>query len=155
LKRTSKKKLDALHDPAKFASAEKFVVDNTGPITEGGLQEALLSGERLCKIFNAWKPGTIKGVNTGSKFAAMHRENISNYLKACAQMSFNKAHLFDTADLYDGKNMPLVVENLMEIQRRFTKGGASSGSAAGGKVCGDCGAAVTGSACGECGAATA
>jgi len=90
---------------------------------EPTLQEALKSGERLCKAANKISPGIIKNINK-QKFAAMQRENISNYLIACKYMAFNKATMFETSDLYEGTNLVAVIENIYELAKRaLRKGG--------------------------------
>jgi len=89
---------------------------------EKTLQEALRSGDRLCKAVNLVAPGIVKKVNK-SKFAAMQRENIASYLAACKYMAFNKAVMFETSDLYDGRNMVLVIENLGELAVRAKRRG--------------------------------
>jgi len=81
---------------------------------EESLQEALKSGVRLCKALNVVFPGTIQKINEKG-LAALQRENISNYLQACASLDFNKSNLYDTNDLYEGRNPVKVVENAHEL----------------------------------------
>jgi len=82
--------------------------------TEENLQEALKSGVRLCNALNLVYPGTIPKVNTKDT-VYMQRENLDKYVKACGRLGFNKSILFDVPDLYDGKNMTKVVENIYEL----------------------------------------
>jgi len=70
--------------------------------TEGTLQAALQNGVRLCQAANKVCPSIVKSINK-QKMAALQRENISSYLKACNSMSFNSANIFETMDLYEGK----------------------------------------------------
>jgi len=84
--------------------------------TEGTLQEQLKSGVRLCNALNLVYPGTIPKINTKDT-VYMERENLDKYIKACARLGFNKSNLFDVPDLYDGKNMTRVVENLVELAK--------------------------------------
>jgi len=100
---------------------------------EKTLQEALKSGERLCKAVNLIAPNIVKNINK-QKFAAMQRENIGAYIAACRAMAFNKAATFETSDLFEGKNMVLVIENLAELsQRAKRKGNLPVPKEAGGK----------------------
>jgi len=46
---------------------------------------------------------------------AMERENVGNYVKACARLGFNKSNLFESNDLFEGKNLTKVVENVFEL----------------------------------------
>jgi cysteine/glycine-rich protein len=89
---------------------------------EKNLHEALKSGVRLCTAANKIAPNVVKNVNK-SNFAAMQRENIAAYIKACTFMSFNKGQMFETADLYDGKNMVQVIENIKALAERAEKRG--------------------------------
>jgi len=81
---------------------------------EESLQEALKNGERLCKALNLVYPATIPKISS-SAVVFSQRENISNYVKGCGRLGFNKSNLFEVADLYDNKNMTKVVENLFEL----------------------------------------
>jgi len=82
--------------------------------TEENLQESLKSGVRLCTALNLVYPGTIPKINTKDT-VYMQRENLDKYVKACGRLGFNKSILFDVPDLYDGKNMTKVVENIYEL----------------------------------------
>ncbi|KAJ2645230.1 Protein kinase of the Mitotic Exit Network, partial [Coemansia sp. RSA 1285] len=44
-------------------------------------------------------------------------ENISNFLAAAQKLGLDSADLFQTVDLYEGKNMPRVVMTLLTIAR--------------------------------------
>jgi len=136
--------------------------------SETTLQEALKSGERLCLVLNKVFPDIIRKVNK-SKFAAAHRENIGNYVSTCKGLNFDKSSLFETADLYDGKNMIQVLQNIDELSYRAARKGEfpslkptnSKGGydvvtvEAGGKkaYCADCGAPHSSFAksCADCG----
>jgi len=90
--------------------------------SEGTLQAALQNGVRLCQAANKVAPGIVKSINK-QKMAALQRENVASYLKACGSMSFNSANIFETTDLYDGKNMVKVVENIYELASKGQKRG--------------------------------
>lgn len=100
---------------------EEFLAEQ---FPEKTLQEALKSGVRLCKAANKVIPGAIKKINTGN-FAAMQRENISAYIKFCNTLAFNKGHMFETADLFDGKNMVQVIENVRALHDKAVHKGVS------------------------------
>lgn len=72
---------------------------------------ALKDGLILCDLVNAVKPGTIKKVNN-SKLAFKQMENIEQFLTAIRNMGVRNTDLFQTVDLYEGKNIPKVVECL-------------------------------------------
>jgi len=81
---------------------------------EDTLQEALKSGVRLCNALNLVYPSSIPKINSKDT-VYMQRENLDKYVKACARLGFNKSLLFDVPDLYDGKNLTKVVENIYEL----------------------------------------
>jgi len=103
------------YDAPRAAKAQKWLEDVLGEkFTEETLQEALKSGARLCNALNLVYPGSIPKVNTKDT-VYMQRENLDKYVKACGRLGFNKSLLFDVPDLYDGKNMTKVVENIYEL----------------------------------------
>jgi len=112
-----KRKLDLKYNSEKEQNAREWLQALLGEtFPESTLQEALQNGMRLCRAANKIAPGSAK-INT-AKFQAAQRENISSYLKACKVFSFNPAEIFETADLYDGKNMVLVIENIYKLAER-------------------------------------
>jgi hypothetical protein len=95
-------------------------------LEEPTLEEALKSGVRLCQALNKVYPGSVRKINE-SKIAFMQIENISNYIKACQVLGFNKSLLFTTGDLYEGKNMTIVADNLYELARMAARKGLGGG----------------------------
>ncbi|KAJ1726528.1 Protein kinase of the Mitotic Exit Network, partial [Coemansia biformis] len=80
------------------------------------LRESLRDGVVLCRLINALRPGAVKRINTkGLPFTQM--ENISNFLAAAQSLGLESSDLFQTVDLYEGKNMPRVVMTLLTIAR--------------------------------------
>jgi hypothetical protein len=99
---------------------EKFLGET---FEEKTLQEALKSGERLCAAINKVFPKQpVKNINK-QKFPAMQRENISAYIAACKLMAFDRAVWFETADLFEGKDMVIVIENIYALSRKATRAG--------------------------------
>jgi len=78
------------------------------------LQQCLLSGVRLCKLINAIMPEMIARVNVGERPWG-HMENIGNYTKACTLLGVTP--VFETPDLYEGKNLKCVAQNLVAVAR--------------------------------------
>jgi len=81
---------------------------------EESFQDALKSGVRLCNALNKVYPQSVPKVATSGP-VFVQRENIGNYVKACGRLGFNKSNLFETTDLYDGKNLTKVIENVFEL----------------------------------------
>ncbi|KAJ2801832.1 Protein kinase of the Mitotic Exit Network, partial [Coemansia helicoidea] len=80
------------------------------------LREDLRDGVVLCRLINALRPGAVKRINTkGLPFTQM--ENISNFLAAAQSLGLASSDLFQTVDLYEGKNMSRVVMTLLTIAR--------------------------------------
>ena len=80
----------------------------------------------MCKIktksiLNILKPGTVKPP-TQSKIAFKHRENIAEYLEACQKVFGLKATtLFQTVDLYEEKNLNLVITSIHVLATEAAK----------------------------------
>jgi len=83
---------------------------------EETFQDALKNGVRLCEALNRVYPQSVAKINDKPGQAAFKSiENIGNYVKACARLGFNKSNLFETNDLWDGLNLPKVIENVFEL----------------------------------------
>jgi len=103
------------YDSSRASKAQKWLEAALGEtFSEPTLQEALKDGVRLCKALNLVYPGTIPKISDKAT-VYVQRENVDKYVKACGRLGFNKSLLFDVPDLYDGKNMTKVVENVYEL----------------------------------------
>ena len=78
------------------------------------LQEVLASGVLLCRLVNAISPGVIHRVNEADRPWA-HMENINNYTTACERLGVEPT--FMTPDLYESKNLKVVVQNIHALAR--------------------------------------
>jgi len=95
------------------------------PMEEGPLQPLLRSGEFLCDVVNAIRPGIIPKVARADLLAAMNenrrnarmRENIGQYVDACAELGVPQRELFITGDLFDNKNWGGVLKNIHGLAR--------------------------------------
>jgi len=83
---------------------------------EPTLAEALKSGVRLCQALNKVYPDAVRHIND-SKVAFKQIENIGNYLKACRTLGINKSLIFETADLFESRNLTIVIDNVYELAR--------------------------------------
>ncbi|CAN0210507.1 unnamed protein product, partial [Scytosiphon promiscuus] len=93
--------------------AQGWIEDVTGEPFQGDFADGLRDGTRLCKLLNAIKPSSIRRVNPykeGQKFKQM--ENISNFIRGCRALGVPEYSLFETVDLYEGKDVGLVVKCL-------------------------------------------
>jgi len=74
----------------------------------------LKDGSVLCKLINAIVPGAVKKINTMNA-PFKQRENIEMYLKACANYGLKEQDLFQVNDLYENKNLYMIVDNLYSL----------------------------------------
>ncbi|CAM9847781.1 unnamed protein product [Ectocarpus sp. 8 AP-2014] len=96
------------------AEAQAWVEQVTGEPLEGDFADGLRDGVRLCKLLNTIKPSSVRRVNPfkeGQKFKQM--ENISNFIRGCRAIGVPEYSLFETVDLYEGKDVGLVVKCLV------------------------------------------
>jgi len=82
-----------------------------------GLSDKLKDGVTLCKLANALKAGSVRKINE-SKMAFKQMENINNFLEFCYSIGVSKTDLFQTVDLYEGTNMPQVINGLTAVGRK-------------------------------------
>ncbi|KAF7725761.1 hypothetical protein EC973_009378 [Apophysomyces ossiformis] len=94
------------------------------PIGEGQLHQELKDGVVLCNLVNKLRPGTIK--NVGQKnLAFVKMDNITRFLQGARQMNdqlgLNESQLFETIDLFEGKDMPAVINTILTLAELSTK----------------------------------
>jgi len=78
----------------------------------------LKDGVILCKVMNAMYPGTIRKINT-NKMAFKQMENVGNFLTGCVDKAgCHKSDMFQTVDLYEGSNIPLVINGIHALGRK-------------------------------------
>jgi len=108
------------HDQGLEDQVVKWVEEIVGADKAKGdqsMHEWLKSGQVLCHLLNAIKPGTVKKVNTmNAPFKQM--ENITFFMDGARALGVPEYAMFGTPDLYEEKNMDSVTKCL------FTLGGA-------------------------------
>lgn len=80
------------------------------------LQEKLKSGVILCKLVNAIEPGTIPRISI-RPLPFLQMENISNFLQASQKLGIPSSDLFQTVDLFEGKDMNQVMICVLSLAR--------------------------------------
>jgi len=90
------------------------VSEETGVVGQEQFQEVLKDGSVLCELINALRPGSVKKINT-MKMPFKQRENIELYLKGAADYGLKEQDLFQVNDLYESKNLYMVVDNLCSL----------------------------------------
>lgn len=84
------------------------------------VQQVLKDGILLCELINTLQPGSVKRVNH-QKMPFFKMENIGNYLSACESYGVEKADLFQTVDLFEGRNMSAVINGIHALGRKAHK----------------------------------
>jgi len=74
----------------------------------------LKNGVVLCELINCIEPGSIKKINTMNA-PFKQRENIEMFLKACVNYGLKEQDLFQVNDLYENKNLYMIVDNLYSL----------------------------------------
>ena len=91
------------------------------------LAEWLRDGQILCALANALQPGAVPKVDVKTKFKQM--ENVSAFLKV-AKHQIGVTITFETVDLYDERDMLLVLRTLDALKSKCE--GVSAGRGSGG-----------------------
>merc|ERR1712183_53293 len=91
----------------------KGAADVKGPLKNGVI---------LCHLINSIQPGSVKRINESS-LVFKEMENISNFLTGCEGIGCSTLDLFQTVDLYEGNNIPQVINGLFALGRKAQKTG--------------------------------
>lgn len=86
----------------------------TTPLGSDNFHIALKDGQILCKLVNVIKPGSVRKINTSAMVFKQH-ENIGLFLKAAEAIGVAPISSFQTVDLYEGKNMPQVLNTIFAL----------------------------------------
>ncbi|KAL0478120.1 calponin domain-containing protein [Acrasis kona] len=105
----------AKYDKEKEGNVRYWIEAVTGEsFKNDDFQDSLKDGLLLCKLANAIKPGSVPKVNN-SKLNFMQMENVGYFLKAAANMGLKPHDSFQTVDLFEGKNIPQVIQALFNF----------------------------------------
>ena len=103
-------------DEYNLQEACDWVAGVTGIAQEGHLDEWLHDGVVLCTLANTLQPGVIARVNKPTMPFKM-MENISAFLKAIRKMGVPDHYCFETVDLYEAKDISVVVTCLLTLKK--------------------------------------
>jgi len=104
-----KKKMEEKFDAAEAAEVCRWIEAVTGEKQgEQSMAEWLKSGVVLCSLANNIQPGSVTGVNN-STMPFKQMENISKFLGMARDIGMNESSMFSTPDLFEEKNMAIVV----------------------------------------------
>jgi len=125
LSRECQMKSQAKFDPARAKHVCDWMEAITGsdlelPASEEGIRDqldfgqALKDGKALCNLLNALQPGLVKKINTMNA-PFKQRENIEFFLKGCEAYGLKSQDLFQVNDLYECKNLYMIVDCLYAL----------------------------------------
>jgi hypothetical protein len=76
--------------------------------------DLLRNGTMLCELINQLSPGSVKKINTMNA-PFKQRENIEMFLKGCENYGLKAQDLFQVNDLFESKNLYMVVDNFYAL----------------------------------------
>jgi len=118
LERQVRAKLAGKRNPEKEAEAQEWIETLLGSKFPPGTsyEDALKDGIILCKVMNKLKPGSVNKINTsGASFKMM--ENINVFQKALKDYGVPDLDVFQTVDLWEGKDISQVTTTLFALGR--------------------------------------
>lgn len=105
----------AVCSPELEEQAKQWIEAVTQEPFQGSFSEEVRDGRRLCLLINQIRPGLVRRVND-SKMPFKQMENVSNFLKACRAVGVPEYSLFETVDLFELKDIGLVIKCLVSLQ---------------------------------------
>lgn len=103
------------------------------PVPKGEYEDILRDGVVLCNLMNKLTPGCIKKIQSkGTNFQLM--ENIERFQKAVKAYGLPQEEIFQTADLFERRNIPQVTLSLYALGRLTQKHPEYNGPALGPKM---------------------
>jgi len=99
----------------------------------GNLEDILKDGQILCNLMNKLTPGSVKKIQTkGTAFQLM--ENIQRFQAGMKAYGVPQEEIFQTADLFERRNIPQVVLSLYALARYTQKHPEFTGPSLGPKM---------------------
>ena len=124
-----KQKQEAKYDPEEAKKCLSWInqvtsagLDVNKCRTDDEFAELLKDGQALCKLINAIAPGSVGRINTMSA-TFKQRENIEMYLAGCSKFGLIESDLFQVNDLYEMKNVYMVIDNCYSLSGLAQKKG--------------------------------
>lgn len=118
LERAVRAKIASKRDPLQDQEAQQWIETILGRKFPAGVkyEDYLRDGVVLCELINKIKPGSVNKVNTtGGDFKMM--ENINKFQAACKAYGVNDLDVFQTVDLWEGKDIAMVTTTLFALGR--------------------------------------
>ncbi|XP_019870240.1 muscle-specific protein 20 [Aethina tumida] len=103
------------------------------PVPKGEFEDILKDGVVLCNLANKLSPGSVKKIQTkGTNFQLM--ENIQRFQAAAKAYGLPQEEIFQTADLFERRNIPQVALSLYALGRITQKHPEYNGPSLGPKM---------------------
>jgi len=103
-------------DPQRAKEAKEYIEEITGDRLSDDFQESLKTGVVLCNFLNKLHPGTIAKINK-SNMPFMQMENIASYIAGTKAVGVPDEYNFMTVDLFEGKDLNQVAQNVLTLKR--------------------------------------
>lgn len=110
-------KMMGKRDPEQEKESLEWIFAILGePVPNAPFENILQDGTVLCRLMNKLSPGIVPKINTsGGQFKMM--ENINNFLNAIKEYGVPIQDLFQTADLYEKKQLSQISTTLFALGR--------------------------------------
>lgn len=106
--------------PTAEEEAQEWIESVVGEKFLASFGDSLKDGVLLCHLVNKIRPGLIPRIQT-SPMPFKQMENITSFLRACRTIGVAEFDLFETVDLFELKNVPLVVKCVHALGRAVQK----------------------------------
>lgn len=110
------RKQAAKYDTNAEAMVKDWITAVTGDQFGPSFGDSLKDGRILCNLINKIRAGTVKKIEA-SAMPFKQMENISNFLKGCRTLGIPEHDLFETVDLFEQKDLGVVVICLSTLGR--------------------------------------
>lgn len=121
LSREVQMKIDQKYDPELENILTQWIIAQCPPdcghpeeAGKSGFQKWLKDGTVLCHLINSLAPGSVAKIQS-SAMAFKQMEQVSQFLKACEKYGIAATDLFQTVDLWEGKDMASVQRTMMNL----------------------------------------
>uniref|UniRef100_A0A8C9L3N6 Transgelin 2 n=1 Tax=Serinus canaria TaxID=9135 RepID=A0A8C9L3N6_SERCA len=117
LSREVQQKIDRQYDPELEQVLVRWILAQCGGDGGDGFQQWLKDGTVLCRLINSLHPRGQAPVAKiqASAMAFKQMEQISQFLQAAERYGIAATDIFQTVDLWEGKNMACVQRTLMNL----------------------------------------
>ncbi|OQV18199.1 hypothetical protein BV898_07788 [Hypsibius exemplaris] len=106
----------AKRDPGFEAAALRWIFGVLGePVPDQPIEQVLKNGQVLFRFLQKIRPDLVKGNVYSGELAAKQRENVGSFIDGITKLGLRQSDLFQTEDLYEGKNIPQVLIALQAV----------------------------------------